>query len=198
MLPRRRSTSPLSSSVTAQADDPPFYLGCSRCSHQGCVTLHEHDGIEVDWTEHAQAGADMVPQPSPSPGRWGAAEVVVHPPGTIGLFLFTKGPRSWQIGMLLECLLDQHQLLSPATTCFQQKTSRCLWNSPGPASETAVTAKRDIWGSTFWIYTDRSWIPLTPSASAQPSVKGWMGVKIPPFENCHPSRSWSVFGDLEQ
>lgn len=105
---------------------------------------------------------------------------------------------AWQTGMLWELLLDRHQPLSPAKTCFQQKTSRCLWNFLTPASKTAVTAKQDFWGSKFWIYTDLSWIPLTPSASVQPSVKGWMGIKIFPFENCHPSKSWSAFGDSEQ
>ena len=103
---------------------------------------------------------------------------------------------AWQTDMLWAFLLDRHQLLSPAKPHFQQKTSRYLWNSPTPASETAVTAKKDFWVSKFWIYTGLSWIPLAPSASAEPSVKGWMGIKIFPFENHQPSKS--VFGDSEQ
>lgn len=50
----------------------------------------------------------------------------------------------------------------------------------------------------LWIYVCLSWITSTPSASAQSSVKECMGIKIFPFENCHPSKSCSVSGDLEQ
>lgn len=95
-------------SGNAQADDPSLYSGCSL---QGCFTLHEHNEIKVDWAEHKQAGADMVPQPSPSPGRWGGTKVAVHPPGATCLSFLKKGRGH---GHMCVGLTDRHALSVPS------------------------------------------------------------------------------------
>lgn len=188
----------------AKVKDQSLYLGCSQCSLRSCFTLHEHNEIKTDWAAQASGSrcgcpAQAFPREVGGTGGCGPSPRHHMPvPLEKKAKVMAACVWAWPTGMLWEFLLDRHQPLSPAKTCFQQKTSRCLWNFLTPASKTAVTAKQDFWGSKFWIYTDLSWIPLTPSASVQPSVTGWMGIKIFPFENCHPSKSWSAFGDSEQ
>lgn len=149
-------------------------------------------------------------------GRAGASKETWFPSpalpyrGQGGVDVPTTLPHAWLLGKkgrghvyICVGLTDRHALSvpsrqTPATQPCQDTSSRnplSVCESVTPASETAVTAKQDFWGSEFQIYIDLSWSPLTPFASAQPSVKGWMVIKFP-CENRCPSKSWSVFGNL--
>lgn len=102
-----------------QSSPPPSRVGMPKqmthlCAW-GCFTLHERNEIQLDWAEHEQAGADVVPQPFPR--EVGGAEVAVHPPGATRLSLLNKGQGH---GRTCLSLTDSHALslpsrLTPAT-----------------------------------------------------------------------------------